>query len=182
MTKILSSKQIREVDQYTIEHKPIASIDLMENASHAFVNCFTKNHRPEDNIKIFCGTGNNGGDGLAISRILLAQGFHIITYCIGDLSKASSDFKINFERLERVSQPIILDSKIKFPKLGDSDIVIDGIFGAGLSRPATGLFGKLIDWINGSNQKKTVAIDIASGLYCDQNTSGTKIIECNHTI
>ena len=182
MIKILSSKQIRAVDQYTIDNKPITSIDLMEKASKAFVSSFVKSHGINYRVKIFCGTGNNGGDGLAISRLLIGKGYSVLTYCIGDLSRASPDFKINFERLKSISDPSLLESKSNFPELNGQDIVIDGIFGSGLSRPVEGLFAELIDFINSANCKRVFAIDIASGLFSEQNSIGNRIIECDETI
>jgi hydroxyethylthiazole kinase-like uncharacterized protein yjeF len=182
MIKILSSKQIRAVDQNTIEHKPITSIDLMEKASMAFVLSFVKRHDISNQIKVFCGTGNNGGDGLAISRLLIDRGYSVLTYCIGDLTRASPDFKINFERLKSISDSLFLESKSNFPTLNEQDIVIDGIFGSGLSRPVEGLFAELIDFINSANCKRVVAIDIASGLLSEQNALGNRIIECDETI
>jgi NAD(P)H-hydrate epimerase len=182
MIKILSSKQIRAVDQYTIGHNLITSIDLMEKASRAFVSSFIERHGVSRHIKIFCGNGNNGGDGLAISRLLIDRGCSVQTYCIGNLSSASPDFKINFERLKSISNPLFLNSKSNFPELHKNDIVIDGIFGSGLSRPVEGLFAELIDFINFANCKRVIAIDIASGLFSDQKSLGNRIIECDETI
>lgn len=182
MIKILSSTQIRTVDLYTIVHKPIASIDLMEKASRAFVSSFLKTHRASNSIKIFCGIGNNGGDGLAISRLLIDKGCSVQTYCIGDLSRASTDFKINFDRLKSISAPSLLESKLDFPKLTEQDFVIDGIFGSGLSRPVEGLFAELIDFLNFATCKRVIAIDIASGLFSEQNSTGNRIVECDETI
>ena len=182
LIKILSSKQIRAVDQYTIEHKTIESVDLMERASQVFVSSFIERNGISKNIKVFCGTGNNGGDGLAIARLLIDQGYDVQVYCIGDFLKASLDFKVNFERLKSKSYPIILDSKSDFPVLNEWDIIIDGIFGSGLSRPIEGLFGDLIDWINIADRHKVIAIDIASGLFSEQSAIGNRIVECDETI
>lgn len=72
--KILSVAQIREADQYTIQYEQIASVDLMERASRAFTNWFTKHYSVEKKVAIFCGMGNNGGDGLAVARMLHQAG------------------------------------------------------------------------------------------------------------
>ncbi|MGZ3777707.1 MAG: NAD(P)H-hydrate epimerase, partial [Mucilaginibacter sp.] len=108
MLPLLTSSQIREADAYTIAHEPIASIDLMERASKAFVGWFV-NHFPEKkkSIAVYCGTGNNGGDGLAIARMLDQHGYQKISVNIARFSdKATDDFNTNLERLKSTSVPI----------------------------------------------------------------------------
>ncbi|WP_436515244.1 NAD(P)H-hydrate dehydratase [Ekhidna sp. To15] len=162
--KILSAQQIREADQFTIAHEPIASIDLMERASEAFVNKFLGLHPEKSSVYIFCGTGNNGGDGLAIARLLIAQGWKIEVYIVGESDKGSTDFKIN---LKKVSKTKKIESQKDFPNIENGSIIIDGIFGSGLSRPVEGLFHDLIIFLNGQEVQR-IAIDIASGLFADQ--------------
>ena len=98
--KILSVDQIRKLDAFTIENEPIASIDLMERASMAFVEWFVDRYDTDEKIAVFCGTGNNGGDGLAISRLLLTKGYNVEVFIIGNSENGSEDFKINLKRLE----------------------------------------------------------------------------------
>ena len=93
--KILSASQIRAADKYTIENEPIKSIDLMERASRAFVSWFEANFKKERRILIFCGTGNNGGDGLAIARILSFRKWNISTITVRKSGKNRQDFTIN---------------------------------------------------------------------------------------
>ncbi|MEQ6120033.1 NAD(P)H-hydrate dehydratase [Reichenbachiella sp. MALMAid0571] len=181
LTKILTSEQIRQVDQFTIENQPISSIDLMEKASKAFVSWFLKKHGIRDNVKVLCGTGNNGGDGLAISRLLLEYGCQVETYFIGTGSNGTEDFQVNLNRLKKLYDPILIKAESDFPLLNQNDIIIDGIFGSGLSRPVKGLHALLINHINRS-ATNVIAIDIASGLYCDQNASGEMIVKCTETV
>lgn len=161
--KILSSAQIREADQYTIKNEPISSIDLMERASEAFVHKFLQINVEKKPVKIFCGVGNNGGDGLAIGRLLKERGWEVYLYIIGNTRNGSDDFKANLERSDLYA--VIGDEK-DLPKIEASDIVIDGLFGSGLSRPLEGFHQVVVQHLNESSGTK-LAIDIASGLYAD---------------
>src|ERR1700710_2065476 len=109
MLPLLTAAQIREGDAYTIANEPINSVDLMERASKAFVGWFI-NHFPDKrkSISFYCGTGNNGGDGLAIARILNQHQYkklHVKIVCFND--KASDDFNTNLERLKQTEIPLI---------------------------------------------------------------------------
>ena len=103
--KILAAAETREADAYTIKNEPIASIDLMERASQAFVNFFTEHFHAKRTIHIFCGTGNNGGDGLAVARILLHKKYNIQVYLVNFKDKGSPDFMTNLERLKKIQEP-----------------------------------------------------------------------------
>src|ERR1700712_920996 len=100
--KILSNQQIRELDAYTIANEPISSIDLMERAARGFTDWFVEkfNHSPKK-IKILCGLGNNGGDGLAIARMLHPLGFDLEIFIVQYSDKRSEDFRANLERLQK---------------------------------------------------------------------------------
>jgi NAD(P)H-hydrate epimerase len=173
--KILNVKQIRALDAYTIENEPISSLDLMERASQAFVRWFCNqfvNTRP---IAIFCGKGNNGGDGLAIARILDTQGYDVQAFIVDYTNVASADFKSNLARLGDHLQPVSIASQESFPTLTANTICIDALLGSGLSRPAEGLLADIIHFIN-KLPNKTVSVDIASGLYTDQSNEETDAI------
>ncbi len=176
--KILSAEQIRQADQYTIKNEPIASIDLMERASTVFVEWFIAKFDPKHPVKIFCGTGNNGGDGLAISRLLTDRGYRTQVFVIGDKNKGSADFTIN---LGRFNAPVhSIESQADFPILPSDAILVDGIFGSGLTRSVEGLYGELINHLNQSDRMR-VAIDIPSGLFADRLSSGN-IVKADYTI
>ena len=162
--KVLSSQQIRESDRYTIENKPISSLDLMECASEAFVTRFLILHPEKQSLYIFCGIGNNGGDGLAISRLLLGRNREVETFIIGDIEKGSEDFKANLKRLDFFH---IISDKKNFPEIPSGSIIIDGLFGSGLSRPIEGLIADLISYLN-DQEAHRIAIDISSGLHADR--------------
>ena len=181
MKPILTSQQIREADQYTIQHEPISSLDLMERASIAFVKQFIELCGRGKSIFVFCGTGNNGGDGLAVSRLLKEKGFDVTTYVIGDQGKGSPDFLSNIDRLSSLITIKYIQEEAHFPELNDSHIAIDALFGSGLSRKIEGVFGSLVNHINHSNCD-VYAVDIASGLFSDVPTEGGAIIRPKHTI
>ncbi len=159
--KILNASQIRAADQYTIENEPILSIDLMERASRAFVMKFTELFTTKKPVLIFCGTGNNGGDGLAIGRMLLYEGWEVSFFVLG--VAGSPDFEKNLNLTKNYIQ---LTNHSDFPILEENQIVIDGLFGSGLTRPLEGLASELVEFLNKQNVAR-VAIDIASGVFSD---------------
>ncbi len=180
--KILSAAQILELDAYTIKNEPIASIDLMECASLTFTKWFVQKF-PDINrpVFIFCGIGNNGGDGLAVARLLYQRFYNVeIFWCkIGE--NTSEDFSINLKRLpKRNAIPVyeILKGDT-FPTLSENAIIIDAVFGSGLNRPVTGYWGELFTHLNLLKATR-VAIDIPSGLFTDQHTEGI-CIEADYT-
>jgi len=179
--KVLNSEQIRQADQFTINNEPIASIDLMERASKTFVHSFVKVFTDGSQVMVVCGTGNNGGDGLVIARLLSAYNFEMEVFVIGDPEKGSRDFQVNFEIILGFLKPIKIKTVRDFPVFEKDAIVIDAIFGSGLSRSVSGIYGQLIDHINQSPCDQIVAVDIASGLGSDEVFPKGKIIEVSHT-
>jgi hydroxyethylthiazole kinase-like uncharacterized protein yjeF len=167
--QILTTDQIRAWDQFTIENEAIESIDLMERASQVFTNWFLGHSRfTEDHILIVAGTGNNGGDGLAVARMLTEKGYEV-TVCICHIqAKPSSDFQLNLERLKYKDINIVeIREKDPLPQLSGYKTLIDGIFGTGLSRPVTGYWAKFIQYINGLDARR-FSIDIPSGMFGDR--------------
>ena len=179
--KILTAAQIKEADDYTIKHEPIASIDLMERASMAFVAQFVEILDSKRPIIVVCGMGNNGGDGLAIARMLLERNYKVQTYVVKDKEKGSPDFETNLTRFQKLSSTTFISSKEDIPEISEEFVVIDAIFGSGLSRAVEGLQAAVIFAINASSAK-IVAVDIASGLFSDQPSEGDAIIKPDHTI
>lgn len=181
--KILSVEQIRKADAFTIQNEPIASIDLMERASRAFVNWFCE-HFDTGNfkIKIFCGLGDNGGDGLAIARILQPLGYDLEVFVVKYSEKSSENFQINFNRLERqLTIKYIENEEFKIDFIGN-EIVIDALLGSGLSRPTESLLKAVIEQINKS-EASIISVDMPSGLFADKsNNSNDTIIKATHTI
>lgn len=180
--KILNSDQIRALDAYTIKNEPIPSIDLMERASATFVNWFVETFpRLKKSIHIFCGQGNNGGDGLAVARMLHEKGYTVKAIVCSISENQSNDFKENLTRLQSLNQSIIsfLKSADPLPKISKNRIVIDSIFGSGLNRSVEGWLGELIQYINDSDAT-IISIDVPSGLFSDKSSEG-KIIRADYT-
>ncbi|MFC2151169.1 NAD(P)H-hydrate dehydratase [Bacteroidota bacterium] len=183
--KILKSSQIREVDSYTIKNEPIASIDLMESAAMTISSWICKNISKERNIKIFVGPGNNGGDGLAIARQLKDFSYSSEVFLLKITNKLTPDCQINLERLKEIKDIKIYEIRNKddFPEILNNDIIVDGLFGLGLTRKLEGLPKELVQYIN-SSDADIIAIDIPSGLFGEDNLSNdlNAIIKAKHTL
>lgn len=168
MLPLLTPSQTREADAYTIAYEPIASIDLMERASKAFVAWFI-NHFPdkEKGIAIYCGTGNNGGDGLAIARLLYQHSYHKLSIKIARFSdKASADFNANLERLKGPAiEYIEIQPNAELPE-ENAAIIIDALLGSGLNKPLYGDYARLVDHLN-TLQRVVVAVDVPTGFFVD---------------
>lgn len=177
MIKLLTSPQIREADAHTISKKGISSLELMETASRAFLRAF-KEEIPDKNvgISIYCGTGNNGGDGLAIARLLKEDGYNRISVKIARFSsKESIDFRANLDRLKLTGISITeLTERKKFPK-EDANVIIDALIGSGLNKPLNNDLKTLVEYLNKLN-RKVIAIDVPGGFPSEGN------IEPNTTI
>ncbi|QIL42624.1 NAD(P)H-hydrate dehydratase [Pedobacter sp. HDW13] len=159
---------MRHADQFTIANKPIASIDLMEKAARAFVQCFIRDEfDASKSIAIFCGKGNNGGDGLAIAHLLLVNGYdNVKVYVVNFSAKQTDDFAINLQRLDesRCKKAIINQpGDLKHIK---PDLIIDAILGSGLNKPLTGDYAELAHAINKLN-KKVYAVDVPTGFFAE---------------
>lgn len=167
--KVLDTRQIRSADAYTIAHEPISSVDLMERAAKT---CFEKIINIDDQTSvyhIYCGTGNNGGDGLVMARLLHEIGKDVHVYIVRFSDKSTNDFNINLQRLEEFGIPCInVLSKDQLPNPLDG-VIIDSMLGTGVTRPLDGLLKDVASSINGSGLK-VYAVDLPSGLFDRGNT------------
>ncbi|MEP7129452.1 MAG: NAD(P)H-hydrate dehydratase [Chitinophagales bacterium] len=182
MIKILSAEQIREADRYTMEHEPISSTNLMERAATAFVEIFSATYSSTNSIHIFCGFGNNGGDGLAIARLLLQKNYSVAVYLLADSNNYSADLLVNLARLKEINEQCIhyVATVADVNAISDNAIIVDALFGSGLNRSLTGLHAEVVTFLN--NQKNIrVAVDIPSGLFADSVSEGL-IFSADHTI
>jgi len=183
--KILSPSQIYKADQITIANQGITSLQLMERVGKLCADWIVKNLKSENKLTyyIFCGVGNNGGDGLVIARLLLAQKFNIKVFIVNFSKKQSDDFLENLERLKNLNfWPIVINESDSFPKIEDNVVIIDAIFGLGLKRSPTGFTKRLIQYINTSNQF-ILSIDFPSGLYANKTVEDKNaVIKANHTL
>jgi hydroxyethylthiazole kinase-like uncharacterized protein yjeF len=178
LKKILTSAQTRLADNWTIEQEPISSIELMERASNAFVNAIEEYLNPSKSIAVVCGSGNNGGDGLAVARILMWKGFEVqpILFQISD--ELSADCEANSKKIDNI---LTVEKSADLPDLSDFDCIIDGLFGSGLNRKLEEWSGKIVDSINSSNAM-VISIDIPSGMYCDTIPEGNHIVRSDMVI
>lgn len=179
--KILSSKQIRTVDAKTLEYQGIHSYELMEEAASVFTDYFIENYYTrENNVALFCGPGNNGGDGVVVAHFLNSVGYSVQLYMVEVSSTYSKDCLRNIERAKKAGIDIIKITSIsQFPSSDNIDVIIDAILGTGLSRPLNGLAKDIIETIN-SLHKTVFSIDTPSGLFLDRPTS--LAIRANDTV
>lgn len=168
MLPLLIASQIRQADAYTIAHEPISSVDLMERASKAFVGWFINHFQDKkQTIAVFCGTGNNGGDGLAIARILCDHGYCDIDIKIIRFSdKASDDFNANLKLVRKAKIAISEIKPGKKPAEEKAEIIIDAMLGSGLNKPLAGDYKKLVEYLN-TLDATVVAVDVPTGFYTD---------------
>jgi NAD(P)H-hydrate epimerase len=181
--KILKADQIRSWDQYTIERKPIASVDLMEKAATKCFEWLDDNGWFVYPFAVFCGKGNNGGDGLAIARMLSRGGCRVSVYILEFGHKGTGDFQANLARLHNHPEADIhfIQDETTLPSLAKDTVIIDALFGSGLTRPPDGITSRLIDHINNSGCT-VIAIDVPSGLSVDRSSKGNKIVRANYTL
>ena len=175
---ILSSLQLHEADAFTSKNEPINSIDLMERAANCFVSSFLQDFPNKETFFIFCGKGNNGGDGLAIARLLAQKGKKVHTYIVHYTDKESSDFQTNYARLKDLRQEycyIYNLSDFQDITIPNTAIVIDAFFGSGLNRPISGIVSQYVDFLNKLPNTR-IAIDIPSGLFADVPQNADAII------
>src|SRR5690606_26500846 len=165
MKTVITAAQTRAVDRHTIETTPIASIELMERAALAFVTVFMQ-HYPDKNtpILICCGTGNNGGDGLAIARLLQERNYDAVSVWVARFGgKESDDFVTNLTRLRNCPIPVTeLATGHRFPVI-NQPVIIDALLGAGLNKPLEGDWLRIVNHLNQAGSA-IVAVDVPTGL------------------
>jgi len=183
--KIFPVEKIREADAYTIKYEPIQSIDLMERAAKQLFDWIQNHVAKTKNIQIFAGLGNNGGDGLALGRMLSNDGYKVTIHIIRYSENTSEDFEVNLKRLEDIPEVAIVNiiESDQFPEISENDVVIEAIFGSGLTREIEGTIGEIIRKIN-ETEAITLAVDIPSGLFADRSSTGGKgeIIKADYTL
>jgi len=183
--KIFRSDQIREIDKLTIANEPISSADLMERAAGSLFAWYVKRFERNRRVFIFAGPGNNGGDGLALARLLAEERYDVELYYLNFTEKTTSDWELNYNRLKNVSGVMIniISTPEQFPFVAPDYVVIDAIFGSGLTRPVEGLPLDIIRNINNSGAPK-ISVDIPSGLFCEDNSNNdpSAIVKADYTL
>ncbi len=182
--KIFPSSSIKKLDAYTIEHEPISSIDLMERAATALTKAITQRWTPQTPVIVFAGPGNNGGDALAVARMMAEKEYDVEVYLFNTKGELSADCRTNKEQIAAMKNVKFHEISTQFvpPTLTAEHLVIDGLFGSGLNKPLSGGFAAVVKYIN-SSPATVVSIDIPSGLMGEENTFNIKsnIIRADYT-
>lgn len=183
--KIFSKEQIYEGDRLTAERQNITSTDLMERAGLQIFNWLhTRMQGAQVPVHVFCGIGNNGGDGLVVARHLITHGYNVKTYIVNYSDKRSKDFLVNYDRIKSTTKewPTLLKCTEDFPPIQKEDIIVDAVFGIGLNK-------KVADWVKAlfqhfrASAAYTLSIDIPSGLHTDKIVEDSEaIVKANYTL
>jgi len=184
--KIHTENQIKEIDAHTIEVDRITSLELMERASQAVADWIQAKWDSSTKMKVFAGPGNNGGDALAVARILARAGYEVDAFLFKADKTLSRDCNLNLQKLQDTSPTVnltIVETQFTPPILTTSDVVIDGLFGTGVHNPLNGGFASVVKYINAS-ESTVVSIDMPSGLMCEDNTLNVMnhIIRADYTL
>ena len=187
---VMSRDEVRAFDNWAINTLAIPGMVLMENAGRSCAE-FIPSKLSEETLPkvcIFCGTGNNGGDGFVIARHLSNSGLRVTVVICGDRSKIKGDAKTNLDILERLGQPVQkldLDCGDVPGQVqafaGATDMIVDALFGTGLSGQLDGRYRQLIESMN-SQRRPIVAVDIPSGLDCDTGQPLGAAIRATYTV
>ncbi len=159
----LTPAQMRALDKYMIEQKKIPGILLMENAAYGVFDRIRAEAEP-CSVHVFCGTGNNGGDGLAVARILLSNGYDVTVVMTGNEQELSGDAKTNYAFFEMQDEGVIwLRDALELDALNEAEVYVDALFGTGLSRNVSGIHAAVIDYLN-ERDALVVSVDVPSGV------------------
>lgn len=180
--EILSAEQIRAWDEYTMQHEPIASIDLMERAAASCFSWLEMNGYTERSFSIYCGKGNNGGDGLALARMLSMLECPVTVHILEFGHLGTDDFQSNLARLHQTPVEVrFVQGSEHFHPIPPDDILIDALLGSGLNRKLEGVTVQLVEHLNQSGNE-IIAIDIPSGLFVSSSSRDNVSIRATHTL
>lgn len=180
--QIFATEQIRAWDEFTIQHEPIASVDLMERAAAACFDWLQQEGYSNKTFSVYCAKGNNGGDGLAIARMLSQAGQQVVVNILEFGHKGTDDFQTNLARLHESSAEIrFISEETTIHPPGPGDVLIDALFGSGLNRPLDGLSARLVEHMNTTGHE-IISIDIPSGLFVDRSSRNNPVVKATHTL
>jgi NAD(P)H-hydrate epimerase len=189
-TLIMTREEVRSVDSWAINTLCVPGVVLMENAGRSCAELIEEKLRDlaEPKVCIFCGTGNNGGDGYVIARHLINKAFRVTVVVCGDPAKIKGDARINLDILEKMGQPIeqlnptddnIADRIDRYT--AHADMLVDGLFGTGLRGQLKSEYQRLIESMN-AGRCPILAVDIPSGLDCDSGEPLGAAIQATWTV
>jgi hydroxyethylthiazole kinase-like uncharacterized protein yjeF len=183
--KLVTAEQMRMIDRQTIEGRIVSGPDLMENAGRGIAQRLLSgviDPSVNENVAVFCGKGNNGGDGFVIGRYLMEAGASVTTYFIGPVDELSPDARLNFDRAAQLDMKLIEVSAIEdVPANLECDYVIDAIFGTGFAGAPRGLAAELIEYINRHSDRTIIAVDLPSGLNADTGQHEGAVVKVDYT-
>lgn len=187
MNVSLTREQVRRVDELAIHRYRIAGLVLMENAGRNAAAIIDQNYGPIGRAIIFCGTGNNGGDGCVIARHLHNAGWCVRVVLAGDVTRLTPDASANYRIVEAMGLAHILafdaaTQQAAASSITPHEIVVDALLGTGFSGEVRSPFAELIHALNAANKRAVVAVDLPSGLDCDSGTPGRATIRADLTI
>ena len=178
---VVDKDQMIAIDKYAIEELKIPALCLVERAALSVIKNINLDVRKS--FAIVVGIGNNGADGLAVARNLLARDFYVDIYIIGNLKKASDEFILNYEAVKSLTQNVYMVETIAVLEFMEANLsnvttIIEGIFGTGLDRTISGTYAYVISLINRS-LKYIISIDVPSGLDSTSGDSWGEIVDCD---
>lgn len=180
--EIFSAAQIRAWDQYTMQHEPISSVDLMERAAASCFSWLEQNGYLGRSFSVYCSKGNNGGDGLALARMLSEQDCSVTVYILEFGHIGTEDFQINLARLHQAPVEVrFIQGEEHFYPVPPGEVLIDALFGSGLNRRLDGIAQQLVRHLNSAGNE-IISIDLPSGLFVDSSSKGGTIVRAAHTL
>lgn len=176
---VFTAQDIKDWDRHTIRTQNITSIELMERAAVAIAKWLMKQYPSNTPFYIFCGTGNNGGDGFAVARILKENEYPVYTYLLGNTAQFTGDTQYNFQLIGG-DVTYLKDISI-LPDIPVNAVIVDAILGIGVNRPLKDQLAIVVDHLNNIQAHK-VSIDIPSGWYADIHPPTYKAFKADYTL
>lgn len=178
----VTSEQMRQMDQITIQNYGIPGIVLMENAGRAVADVILHEYSPGVQILVFCGKGNNGGDGFVVARYLINNNFAVRVFLAGKVTDLKGDAKYNYTILQNMHVPVhSIQTQKDLKSLPLEGVIVDGLLGTGITGAVRGIYTDLIAWINNSGLP-VVSVDCPSGLNCDTGTFEPVCVQADLTV
>jgi len=177
---LLTAPQIREMEHIAISGESKSGLKLMEVAARQLYYAISRDNRI-DALTIICGKGNNGGDGLALARLVKKAGFDVSVIILDHKDSESPEFAANRKRLAKTTVKVT-ETKV-LPTIPKNNTIVDAILGTGLSRPLTGLLAEVVNQVN-ALPNRIISVDVPTGLFCEDNTNNDReaIIQADQTL